>query len=551
MAPAADGIGARRRLARLRSMAAEVIRRRVIIRGRVQGVFFRDSIRERAEAGGVAGSVRNRPDGTVEGVFEGPSARVDALVRFCHTGPPHARVEAVEVFDEAVSGEAGSSGLLSGVRLASQAPGYTTPAARAGLAAPGPGRARRRRASSGARCSEDRPRAECGPRAVAEPAAEQALGQREPCRRRRQEADLRYVEVDDDPSKEGLCRRASSSHSVARTPGSGPGRRARGGPQRQRQHRIPASSSGAPSLPSSFSSSGSRPRAATTASGSESANTARRSLDEVAVDGVVAVLRPRPSGAREHAAVHPQNSPRGESSNASSASKSPSAARSTTGARPRSAHRLGPMGTDLATMIAPGLSSPTGWRTISRRTRPVPSGTVLQAGRRRPTRSATRAAPNGRGARPRTHWRGARCVAAASRRRRAGNPRGTKARRRGGLRRPTRQVRAPRSRRHGTLRSGQDTSRDPHPRSPGRAPARCPRARRRVAASLCRSRARRPRTRLRSRVECSRRYRPSLRRQLAAAADGQPQASSDSSAGSSLPARRSRPRWTAAMNLRD
>jgi acylphosphatase len=85
----------------------DIVRRRVIIRGCVQGVFFRDSVREQAEASGVAGRVRNRPDGTVEAVFEGPSESVAALVRFCRTGPPHARVEHVEVTEEEPSGESG------------------------------------------------------------------------------------------------------------------------------------------------------------------------------------------------------------------------------------------------------------------------------------------------------------------------------------------------------------------------------------------------------------------------------------------------------------
>jgi acylphosphatase len=88
-------------------MSTDVVRRRVVIRGRVQGVFFRDSIRERAEAHGVAGEARNRPDGTVEAVFEGPQAGVDALVRFSETGPPHARVESVDVREEDVAGETG------------------------------------------------------------------------------------------------------------------------------------------------------------------------------------------------------------------------------------------------------------------------------------------------------------------------------------------------------------------------------------------------------------------------------------------------------------
>jgi acylphosphatase len=76
------------------------IRRRVVVHGRVQGVFFRDSTRQRARAHGVAGWVRNRPDGAVEAMFEGEPDAVARLVRFCQTGPSGAHVSRVEVFDE-------------------------------------------------------------------------------------------------------------------------------------------------------------------------------------------------------------------------------------------------------------------------------------------------------------------------------------------------------------------------------------------------------------------------------------------------------------------
>jgi acylphosphatase len=75
------------------------IRRRVVVHGRVQGVFFRESVRQRARALGVHGRVRNRPDGTVEAVFEGPPDAVEELVRFCEAGPRGARVSRVEVAD--------------------------------------------------------------------------------------------------------------------------------------------------------------------------------------------------------------------------------------------------------------------------------------------------------------------------------------------------------------------------------------------------------------------------------------------------------------------
>lgn len=76
------------------------MRRRVIVSGRVQGVFFRDSARREAERRGVRGWVRNRADGTVEAVFEGEQRDVEALVAWCRTGPDRARVEHVEVLDE-------------------------------------------------------------------------------------------------------------------------------------------------------------------------------------------------------------------------------------------------------------------------------------------------------------------------------------------------------------------------------------------------------------------------------------------------------------------
>jgi len=81
-----------------------MIRRRVVVHGRVQGVFFRDTTRERARAHGVSGWVHNRPDGAVEAAFEGEPDDVERLVRFCETGPPGARVARVEVFDEPPEG---------------------------------------------------------------------------------------------------------------------------------------------------------------------------------------------------------------------------------------------------------------------------------------------------------------------------------------------------------------------------------------------------------------------------------------------------------------
>ena len=78
-----------------------------MVSGRVQGVFFRDSVRRRAEALGVAGWVRNTEDGTVEAVFEGDPQAVDELVEFCRRGPSRAEVAAVEVVEEEPEGLSG------------------------------------------------------------------------------------------------------------------------------------------------------------------------------------------------------------------------------------------------------------------------------------------------------------------------------------------------------------------------------------------------------------------------------------------------------------
>jgi acylphosphatase len=81
-----------------------VIRRRVIVRGRVQGVGFRYSVARAAQSRGVAGWVSNRPDGTVEAVFEGEPEAVDSLVRVCRDGPRGAAVDRVDVVDEELEG---------------------------------------------------------------------------------------------------------------------------------------------------------------------------------------------------------------------------------------------------------------------------------------------------------------------------------------------------------------------------------------------------------------------------------------------------------------
>jgi acylphosphatase len=76
------------------------IRRRVVIHGFVQGVFFRDTLRRKADGAGVAGWVRNTREGAVEAVLEGEEADVERVVVFCREGPRGARVDRVEVTAE-------------------------------------------------------------------------------------------------------------------------------------------------------------------------------------------------------------------------------------------------------------------------------------------------------------------------------------------------------------------------------------------------------------------------------------------------------------------
>lgn len=83
------------------------MRKRVVVHGLVQGIFFRDTTRRLALSHGVAGWVRNRGDGTVEAVFEGEAAGVERLVAFVRKGPRGAVVERVEVHDEDEEGLSG------------------------------------------------------------------------------------------------------------------------------------------------------------------------------------------------------------------------------------------------------------------------------------------------------------------------------------------------------------------------------------------------------------------------------------------------------------
>jgi acylphosphatase len=87
--------------------AQEPIRRRVLVKGRVQGVGFRWSCRRMAEAAGVAGWCRNLPDGRVEACFEGAPAAVEGALAWCREGPSSAIVTSVDVTPETPEGERG------------------------------------------------------------------------------------------------------------------------------------------------------------------------------------------------------------------------------------------------------------------------------------------------------------------------------------------------------------------------------------------------------------------------------------------------------------
>ena len=79
-------------------------RRHVVVTGRVQGVWFRDSMRREAERLGLAGWVRNLPDGNVEAAFEGSAEAIERLTDWCYHGPPGARVTSVVPRDEPPEG---------------------------------------------------------------------------------------------------------------------------------------------------------------------------------------------------------------------------------------------------------------------------------------------------------------------------------------------------------------------------------------------------------------------------------------------------------------
>ena len=85
----------------------DVIARRVVVHGRVQGVFFRDSAQRAAGSRGVRGWVRNCSDGTVEAWFEGPEDGVESMVEWARSGPSRASVERVDVDDVPPEGHEG------------------------------------------------------------------------------------------------------------------------------------------------------------------------------------------------------------------------------------------------------------------------------------------------------------------------------------------------------------------------------------------------------------------------------------------------------------
>jgi acylphosphatase len=77
----------------------------VFVSGQVQGVFFRAQAAQQARRLGVGGFVRNSPDGRVEAAFEGDPSAIDAMVEWCHSGPPLASVEDVQVTEEEPQGD--------------------------------------------------------------------------------------------------------------------------------------------------------------------------------------------------------------------------------------------------------------------------------------------------------------------------------------------------------------------------------------------------------------------------------------------------------------
>jgi len=86
-----------------------MIRRRVVVHGRVQGVYFRADCASAARAHGVSGWVSNQPDGTVYAEFEGTPEAVDAMIAWCHTGSPRSTVTRLDVTPLDPTGDTGFS----------------------------------------------------------------------------------------------------------------------------------------------------------------------------------------------------------------------------------------------------------------------------------------------------------------------------------------------------------------------------------------------------------------------------------------------------------
>lgn len=86
-------------------MTTGVVRRRVVVTGRVQGVWFRESCRREAAAAGVTGWIRNAEDGSVEAVLEGAQDDVERVLAWMRVGPPRATVANVEVHPEPPVGD--------------------------------------------------------------------------------------------------------------------------------------------------------------------------------------------------------------------------------------------------------------------------------------------------------------------------------------------------------------------------------------------------------------------------------------------------------------
>ena len=83
----------------------EKVRAHVVVSGRVQGVFYRAETRDRARTRRLGGWVRNRSDGRVEAVFEGPRSQVESMIDWCRKGPSLARVTSVDVSWESPVGQ--------------------------------------------------------------------------------------------------------------------------------------------------------------------------------------------------------------------------------------------------------------------------------------------------------------------------------------------------------------------------------------------------------------------------------------------------------------